>query len=188
MDVPEATEEEDVFRKAEKALREYFTPQRKNYEFDGLKEVINISDDILVFGVDDADHDANLEAALERIIERGLTLNKEKYIFKKRNLIFQGYLSSEHGIVPDPAKVTAIRELTTPKDVSGVRSLLGMTNFCCRFIKNYVTLTEPLRELTKKGIYLSYGPRESIGKTTSCPYQRARKRILRFYQGNGSLY
>ena len=82
MDVPEATEEEDVFRKAEKALREYFTPQRKNYEFDGLKEVINISDDILVFGVDDADHDANLEAALERIRERGLTLNKEKCIFK----------------------------------------------------------------------------------------------------------
>ena len=31
-------------------------------------------------------------------------------------------------------------------------------------------------------------PRESIGKTTSCPYQRARKRILRFYQDNGSLY
>ena len=40
----------------------------------------------------------------------------------------------------------------TPKDVSEVRSLLGMTNFCCRFIKNYATLTEPLRELTKKGI------------------------------------
>ena len=30
--------------------------------------------------------------------------------------------------------------------------MLGMTNFCCRFIKNYATLTEPLRELTKKGI------------------------------------
>ena len=118
----------------------------------GLKGVIIISEDILIFGVDDADHDANLEAALERIRERGLTLNKEKCIFKKRNLIFQGYLSSEHGIVPDPAKVTAIRELTTPKDVSGVRSLLGMTNFCCRFIKNYATLTETLRELTKKGI------------------------------------
>ena len=33
----------------------------------GLNGVINISDDILIFGGDDADHDANLEAALERI-------------------------------------------------------------------------------------------------------------------------
>ena len=33
----------------------------------GLNGVIDISDDILIFGGDDADHDANLEAALERI-------------------------------------------------------------------------------------------------------------------------
>ena len=36
LDVPEATEEEDVFRKAEKALREYSTPQ-KNIEFEVYK-------------------------------------------------------------------------------------------------------------------------------------------------------
>ena len=36
LDVPEATEEEDIFRKAEKALREYFTPQ-KNLEFEVYK-------------------------------------------------------------------------------------------------------------------------------------------------------
>ena len=33
-----------------------------------------------------------------------------------------------------------------------MRNLPGMTNFCCRFIKNYAKLTEPLRELTKKRI------------------------------------
>ena len=36
LDVPEATEEEDVFRKPEKALREYFTPL-KNLEFEVYK-------------------------------------------------------------------------------------------------------------------------------------------------------
>ena len=36
LDVPEATEEEDVFRKAEKALIEYLTPQ-KNLEFEVYK-------------------------------------------------------------------------------------------------------------------------------------------------------
>ena len=93
-----------------------------------------------------------MEAALERLRERGLTLNKGKCIFKKKSLIFQGYLFSEDGISPDPAKVTAIKEFATPKDASEVRSLLGMTNFCCRFVKNYATLTQPLRELTKKDV------------------------------------
>ncbi|CAB4025728.1 Transposon Ty3-G Gag-Pol poly, partial [Paramuricea clavata] len=115
----------------------------------GLKGALNISDDILIYGTDDDDHDANLEAALERLRERGLTLNKGKCIFKKKSLIFQGYVFSEHGISPDPAKVTKIKEFATPKDASEVRSLLGMTNFCCRFVKNYATLTQPLRELIK---------------------------------------
>ena len=104
----------------------------------------------MVFGVDDADHDANLEAALEK--------NKRAWAYLKRNAssrkeasILQGYVFLEYGIAPDPAKVTEIQELTTPKDVSELRSLLGTTNLCCRFIKNYATLTEPLRELTKKG-------------------------------------
>ena len=35
----------------------------------------------------------------------------------------QGYGFSEHWIAPDPVKVTAIQDLTTPKDVSEVRSL-----------------------------------------------------------------
>ncbi len=48
--------------------------------------------------------------------------------------------------------MTAIKEFATPKDASEVRSLLGMTNFCCRFVKNYATLTQPLRELTKKDV------------------------------------
>ena len=38
-----------------------------------------------------------------------------------------------------------------PKDASEVRILLGMTNFCCRFIRNYAIVTEPLRKLTKRG-------------------------------------
>jgi hypothetical protein len=118
----------------------------------GLKGALNISDDILIYGTDDDDHDTNLEAALERLRERGLTLNKGKCIFKKKSLIFQEYVFSEHGISPDPAKVTTIKEFATPKDASEVRSLLGMTNFCCRFVKNYATLTHPLRELTKKDI------------------------------------
>ena len=118
----------------------------------GLKETSNISKDILIYGTDDDDHDANLEAALERLRELGLTLNKGKCVFKTKSLIFQGYVFSEHGIWPYPAKVATIKEFTAPKDISKVRRLLGVTNFCCSFIKNYAMLTELVREMTKKGV------------------------------------
>ena len=37
-----------------------------------------------------------------------------------------------------------------PTNVSELRSFLGMTAYCSRFIKDYASITEPLRRLTKK--------------------------------------
>ena len=39
---------------------------------------INVSDDILIFGRNQETHDASLSAVLERLKEKGLTLNKNK--------------------------------------------------------------------------------------------------------------
>lgn len=38
-----------------------------------------------------------------------------------------------------------------------VQSLLGMVNFCSRFIPNYSTVTAPLRELTKQKTVFVWG-------------------------------
>ena len=47
-------------------------------------------------------------------------------------------------------KVEEVVNLSTPSTASEVRSLLGMTNYCLRFIPDYATKTEPLRKLTHK--------------------------------------
>ncbi|XP_033114342.1 uncharacterized mitochondrial protein AtMg00860-like, partial [Anneissia japonica] len=57
---------------------------------------------------------------------------------------------SEAGIELDPKKVEAIVSMKAPCNVSEVRSLLGMTNYCARFIPNYSTITAPIRQLTHK--------------------------------------
>ena len=54
-----------------------------------------------------------------------------------------------NGFSPDPKKVSAIRNTSPPTTAHEVRSFLGMTNYCSRFILNYSTITEPLRALTK---------------------------------------
>ncbi|CAB4033208.1 Hypothetical predicted protein [Paramuricea clavata] len=117
---------------------------------EGIPGALNISDDILVFGKTQNAHDHSLEAVFQRLKERGLTLNKHKCEYGKDKLEFYGYVFSGDGIAPDPKKIDDIVNLQTPTSASEVRSLLGMTNYCSRFIPDYATKTDPLRKLTHK--------------------------------------
>ena len=56
---------------------------------------------------------------------------------------------SSNGISPDPKKVATINNGNPPTNAHEVRSFLGMTNYCSRFIPNYSTITAPLRTLTR---------------------------------------
>ena len=82
--------------------------------------------------------------------ESGLTLNRNKCAYNKGTLEFFGYVFSKGGLSADPKKISAIQNLETPSNATQVRSLLGMSNFCARFIPGYATMTQPLRELMKK--------------------------------------
>ena len=50
----------------------------------------NISDDIILHGKDDQQHHERLEKLLERLQQRGLTLNGENCKFKMPQLEFMG--------------------------------------------------------------------------------------------------
>ena len=47
-----------------------------------------------------------------------------------------------------------------PTTQTEVRSFLGLVNFCRKFIKDYSTITAPLRRLTKKNEKFSWGKEE----------------------------
>jgi hypothetical protein len=111
---------------------------------EGLDGIRNISDDIIVFGRTQEEHDNRLERLFIRLNERELTLNKSKCEFNKDKLEFYGHIFGTQGISPDPKKVAAIKNAPVPKDVGEVRSFLAMTNYVGRFIANYSTITEPL--------------------------------------------
>lgn len=78
------------------------------------------------------------------------TLNKAKCSYAQTTLDFFGYTFSDGGFSPDPKKVQAMNGAATPTNSSEVRSLLGMANYSARFIKDFATITQPLRELAKK--------------------------------------
>ena len=110
----------------------------------------NIADDILVYADSESDLDSRMEKLLGTLRSHGLAINKEKSIFKARELTFMGHKLSPRGVQPTEAKTAAIREAREPTTVSEVRSFMGLVNFCGRYIPGLATIAEPLMALTRK--------------------------------------
>ena len=111
--------------------------------------VRNVSDDIVVYGRNQNEHDAALDQTLRRLHESGLTVNLTKCEFNKPSIEFFGYIFSADGLAPAPEKVKALQDAAEPRNPTELRSFLGMAQYSARFIRNFATITEPLRKLTR---------------------------------------
>ena len=112
--------------------------------------VIGIHDDMVIFGVDQEDHDANLINLLNMCQKEGLVLNSKKLELRKERVTFFGAEYSAQGMHPDPKKVQGITEMTAPTDKQQLQSFLGMVNYMGTFIPNLSYHNEPLRAMLKK--------------------------------------
>nr|XP_037270721.1 uncharacterized protein K02A2.6-like [Rhipicephalus microplus] len=136
---------------------------------EGITGVVNMIDDILVFGRNHQEHDQRLADVLARLTQAGVTLNEKKCQFRVSSVKFLGVVVSQQGISPDPDKVKAIMDLPPPIDVSGVRRLLGMVNHVARFIPKLSEISAPIRALLNKNNAWSwsYNQEEAFKKIKS---------------------
>ncbi|GFN82395.1 hypothetical protein PoB_000890100 [Plakobranchus ocellatus] len=74
----------------------------------GLSGVINVSDDILVYGKSKEVHNQNLRKVLERLRSKNLTLNKKKFEFMKPSREFLENFFSAEVFKPCPSKLQKI--------------------------------------------------------------------------------
>lgn len=102
--------------------------QKIDQTYEGLPDVIGITDDIIVYGENDADHDSNPLIMLEHTRQVGLGLNPDKYDIRKdsNQILWQTRL------MPDPDKIS-IANIDTPKPVSELQFVLGIANYLIRF-------------------------------------------------------
>ena len=112
--------------------------------------VIGIHDDMVIFGVDQQDHDANLINLLNLCQKEGLVLNSKKLELRRGRVTFFGAEYSAQGMHPDPKKVQGITEMTAPTSKQQLQSFLGMVNYMGTFIPNLSHHTEPLQAMLKK--------------------------------------
>ena len=90
--------------------------------------VIGIYDDMVIFGVDQENHDANLINLLNVCQKEGLVLNSKKLELRRERVTFFGAEYSTKGMHPDPKKVQGITEMRVPMDKQQLQAFQGMVN------------------------------------------------------------
>ncbi|XP_057191716.1 uncharacterized protein K02A2.6-like isoform X1 [Triplophysa rosa] len=117
-----------------------------------LEGVVNIMDDILVWGENVEQHDARLRRLLERVRSINLKLNREKCKIRMDEIKYIGHVLSGEGLKPDPDKIKAIVEMYEPQDKSALMRFLGVVQYLAKFIPNLSENSAPLRKLLESGV------------------------------------
>ena len=120
----------------------------------------SIRDDLRVVGANDKEHDENLERVMRKLEEHGLTLNYGKCEVGVSSMVYMGDVLSGEGLKISDRRVEAIVKSPPPRNQSEVRSFLGSTQFCAKFIPNFASISSPLWDLTKKGAKWKWGDHE----------------------------
>ena len=108
-------------------------------------------DDILIYSKTKEEHEQHLELALSRLREKQLYAKFSKCEFWLEHVVFLGHVVSSAGIMVDPAKVEAVKQLSQPKTVTEIRSFLGLVGYYRKFVEGFSKLAMPLTQLTRKG-------------------------------------
>ena len=72
--------------------------------------------------------------------------------FWLREVSFLGHVVSASGIWVDPSKILAILDWKPPRNVSEVRSFLGLAGYYRRFVKGFSMIATPMTRLLQKDV------------------------------------
>jgi hypothetical protein len=114
------------------------------------KFVIVFLDDILVYSKLEEEHEQHLRMVLQVLREHQLYAKLSKCSFYQEQIHYLGHIISKDGIVVDPEKIEAIREWSVPKNVTEVRSFMGLAGYYRRFIAGFSRIAHPITSLQRK--------------------------------------
>ena len=85
-------------------------------------------DDIIIFSKTE-EHLQHLEIIFQRLCEAGLKLKWSKCSFMKLHIEYLGHLILENGVQPMPDKLSAIKEMPTPRSPKEIKQFLGLVGY-----------------------------------------------------------
>ena len=110
--------------------------------------VIVFIDDILVYSRDEEEHENHLRLVLQRLREHQLYAKFDKCSFWLKEVAFLGHIMNCQGVSVDPKKVKVMLEWPRPKNVSEIRSFLGLAGYYRRFVERFSKIAVLLTQLT----------------------------------------
>ena len=114
--------------------------------------VIVFIDDILMYSSSSEEHSEHLRIVLQTLRERQLYSKLSKCQFWLDRVAFLGHVISVEGVNVDPKKREAVVNWKPPKNVSEVRSFLGLAGYYRKFVEGFSKIAAPLTKLTKKDV------------------------------------
>ena len=135
--------------------------------------VIVFIDDILVYSGSSEEHSEHLRIVLQTL--RQLYAKLSKCQFWLDRVEFLGHVISVEGVSVDPQKIEAVVNWKPPKNVSEVRSFLGLAGYYRKFVEGFSKIAALLTKLTRKDVKYDWVDacqqsfKELKGRLTSAP-------------------
>ena len=121
-----------------------------------LKDLINTGkmaafiDNVIIETEEEEEHDEIIEEVIRRLAENDLYIKPEKCRWKVREVGFLGVVIRLEGIKMEEEKVKDVLDWPTLKEIKDIQKFLGLANYYCQFIKDFVAIARPLYDIVKK--------------------------------------
>jgi hypothetical protein len=90
----------------------------------------------------------------------GISLNPSKSIFGVTKGKLLGHIVFDSGISIDLERIVPILNLPAPTSKKEVQDFMGVINFVCRFVPDFVVMVKPIHNLLKQ--YHSFSWRDDV--------------------------
>ena len=104
-------------------------------------------DDICIFSSSNDEMLDRITMVLYHLKEFNLKIKPKKLFFFQSNVLFLGHMLFKDGILPNPEKVSKVRDWPVPKMAKEVHSFLGLASYHRRFIPKFMKWANPLHDL-----------------------------------------